>query len=137
MMKQQYEDEKVILVRLVLFLFAVVIGLILIWILVKPYYRVWSQEMRGKAALAEAKQSKMIQTEQARAELESAQLRAQAVKIMGQAAKDYPEYREQEFIGAFGEALREGNISQIIYVPTESNLPILEAGKRSTAVVAE
>lgn len=137
MMKQQYEDEKVILVRLVLFLFAVVIGLILIWILVKPYYRVWSQEMRGKAALAEAKQSKMIQTEQARAELESAQLRAQAVKIMGQAAKDYPEYREQEFIGAFGEALREGNISQIIYVPTESSLPILEAGKRSTAVVAE
>lgn len=136
-MKQQYEDEKVILVRLVLFLFAVVIGLILIWILVKPYYRVWSQEMRGKAALAEAKQSKMIQTEQARAELESAQLRAQAVKIMGQAAKDYPEYREQEFIGAFGEALREGNISQIIYVPTESSLPILEAGKRSTAVVAE
>lgn len=137
MMKQQYEDEKVILVRLVLFIFAVVIGLILIWILVKPYYRVWSQEMRGKAALAEAKQSKMIQTEQARAELESAQLRAQAVKIMGQAAKDYPEYREQEFIGAFGEALREGNISQIIYVPTESSLPILEAGKRSTAVVAE
>lgn len=137
MMKQQYEDEKVILVRLVLFLFAVVIGLILIWILVKPYYRVWSQEMRGKAALAEAKQSKMIQTEQARAELESAQLRAQAVKIMGQAAKDYPEYREQEFIGAFGEALREGIISQIIYVPTESNLPILEAGKRPTAVVAE
>ena len=136
-MKQQYEDEKVILVRLVLFLFAVVIGLILIWILVKPYYRVWSQEMRGKAALAEAKQSKMIQTEQARAELESAQLRAQAVKIMGQAAKDYPEYREQEFIGAFGEALREGIISQIIYVPTESNLPILEAGKRPTAVVAE
>lgn len=136
-MKQQYEDEKVILVRLVLFLFAVVIGLILIWILVKPYYRVWSQEMRGKAALAEAKQSKMIQTEQARAELESAQLRAQAVKIMGQAAKDYPEYREQEFIGAFGEALREGSISQIIYVPTESSLPILEAGKRSTAVVAE
>lgn len=136
-MKQQYEDEKVILVRLVLFIFAVVIGLILIWMLVKPYYRVWSQEMRGKAALAEAKQSKMIQTEQARAELESAQLRAQAVKIMGQAAKDYPEYREQEFIGAFGEALREGNISQIIYVPTESSLPILEAGKRSTAVVAE
>lgn len=137
MMKQQYEDEKVILVRLVLFIFAVVIGLILIWIFVKPYYRVWSQEMRGKATLAEAKQSKMIQTEQARAELESAQLRAQAVKIMGQAAKDYPEYREQEFIGAFGEALREGNISQIIYVPTESSLPILEAGKRSTAVVAE
>ncbi|WP_312307640.1 hypothetical protein [Acinetobacter variabilis] len=47
----------------------------------------------------------------------------------GQAAKDYPEYRKQEFIGAFGEALREGRIQQIIYVPTEANIPIVEAGK--------
>lgn len=99
-----------------------------------PFYKVWSQEMRGKAALAEATQSKMIQIEQARAELESAQLRAEAIKIIGQTAKEYPEYREQEFIGAFGEALREGKIDQIIYVPTEANLPILEAGKRQPGV---
>lgn len=90
--------------------------------------------MRGKAALAEATQSKMIQIEQARAELESAQLRAEAIKIIGKTAKEYPEYREQEFIGAFGEALREGKINQIIYVPTEANLPILEAGKRQPGV---
>ncbi|EGK15331.1 hypothetical protein [Psychrobacter sanguinis] len=99
-----------------------------------PFYKVWSQEMRGKAALAEATQSKMIQIEQARAELESAQLRAEAIKIIGKTAKEYPEYREQEFIGAFGEALREGKINQIIYVPTEANLPILEAGKRQPGV---
>ena len=83
-----------------------------------------------KAALAEARQSKMIQVEQARAELDSAQLRADAIKTIGIAAQAYPEYRQQEFVGAFGDALREGKISQIIYVPTEANVPILEAGKR-------
>lgn len=97
---------------------------------VYPYYKVWKQEMNGRAALAEAGQSKMIQVEQARAELESATLRAQAIKTIGVAAQKYPEYRQQEFVGAFGEALREGKINQIIYVPTEANIPVLEAGKR-------
>jgi len=115
---------------------SVITAVILILIVMAgyPFYKVWSQEMRGKAALAEATQSKMIQIEQARAELESAQLRAEAIKIIGKTAKEYPEYREQEFIGAFGEALREGKINQIIYVPTEANLPILEAGKRQPVV---
>ena len=62
-----------------------------------PYYRVWSQEMRGKAALAEATQSKMIQIEQARAELESAELRSKAIEVIGKSAKQYPEYREQVY----------------------------------------
>jgi len=70
----------------------------------------------------------MIET--AKAEKDSAQHRADAIKIMGAAAKKFPEYRQQEFMQAFGEALREGNISQVIYVPTETNIPILEAGKR-------
>lgn len=95
-----------------------------------PKYRVYSQELRGQAALAEAKSSKQVQVEQARGELESSKLRAEAIKIIGSAAQEYPEYRNQEFIGAFGEALKEGQIEQIIYVPTEGNIPILEAGKR-------
>ncbi len=53
--------------------------------------------------------------------------RAEAIKIVGQAAKDYPEYRNQEFIGAFAHAIQDGRISQIIYVPTEANIPITEA----------
>jgi len=121
-------SESVVKLTIISVITAVI--LILIVMAGYPFYKVWSQEMRGKAALAEATQSKMIQIEQARAELESAQLRAEAIKIIGKTAKEYPEYREQEFIGAFGEALREGKINQIIYVPTEANLPILEAGKR-------
>ncbi len=85
---------------------------------------------RGKAILAEAEFSKKARIEEARAEKESAQLRADAIRIVGEAAKTYPEYRTQEFILSFGEALREGNVQQIIYVPTEAGIPILEAGKR-------
>jgi len=116
---------------------ALAIAVLVMAMAVLPFYKVWSQEMRGKAALAEATQSKMIQIEQARAEKESALLRSEAIAIMGKTAKEYPEYREQEFIGAFGEALREGQINQIIYVPTESNIPVLEAGKRQSLLEQE
>lgn len=95
-----------------------------------PQYRVWQQEMAGKARLAEATQSRQILIEQARAEKEAAVLQAEAIQIMGEAAQKYPEYRKQEFIGAFGEALKSGKISQIIYVPTEANIPIMEASSR-------
>lgn len=107
--------------------------LIIIAIALYPKYRVYSQELRGQAALAEARSSKQVQVEQARGELESSKLRAEAIEIIGKAAQDYPEYRNQEFIGAFGDALRSGDIEQIIYVPTEANIPILEAGKRQGA----
>lgn len=96
-----------------------------------PHYKVWKQGMNGQAALAEAEQSKMIQVQTAKAELESAKYRADAIETIGKSAQQYPEYRNQEFIGAFGEALRDGKIQQIIYVPTEANIPVLEAGKRN------
>ncbi|MDP1607193.1 MAG: hypothetical protein Q8L93_11245 [Rhodocyclaceae bacterium] len=91
---------------------------------------VWQQEYSGRAALAKADQTRQIIVTQANAELESARAMADAIGIMGEAAHKYPEYRQQEFIGAFAEALKEGKINQIIYVPTEANIPILEAGKR-------
>ena len=91
-----------------------------------PQYNVYSQQMEGKAQLAKADQNRQILVTQAQAEKEAAQQRADAIKIVGQAAKDFPQYREQEFIGAFADAMREGKMSQIIYVPTEANIPIIE-----------
>lgn len=90
-------------------------------------YNVWGSEMDGKAKLMEATQSRQILVEQAKAELEASELRAKAIAIVGQATKDFPEYRQQEFIGAFAEALQHGDIQQIIYVPTEASIPIIEA----------
>lgn len=96
-----------------------------------PAWKVWSAQKDGEATLARAESSRMVQVLQAKAEREAATLRAEAIKIVGQAAKDFPEYRTQEFIGSFAEALREGKINQVIYVPTEANIPIIEAGNRS------
>ncbi len=88
------------------------------------------KQYQGKATLAEAQFSKQARVESARAEKESAQLTADAIQIVGEAAKNYPEYRQQEFYLSLGEALKDGKISQILYLPTEAGLPITEAGKR-------
>ncbi len=115
----------------------IVIGLIYIYQPVKLHV----YEVSGKAQLIEAEQSRLIIIEEAKAQREasilnataerdSAKLRAEAISIIGAKAKEFPEYRTQEFIGAFAEALKEGKISQIMYVPTEANIPITEAGKR-------
>lgn len=94
-----------------------------------PKWNVWRAGMAGEAALKQAQQTRQIMVTQAQAELDSSTLRARAIGIVGQATKDFPEYRQQEFIGAFAEALKEGNIEQIIYVPTEANIPIIETGR--------
>lgn len=94
-----------------------------------PQYEVYLQRMEGEALLSRSEAEKRIIVEQAKAEVEAARLRAQAIEAIGEAAKEYPEYRHQEFIGAFAEALKEGNIDQIIYVPTEANVPIVEVGR--------
>lgn len=94
-----------------------------------PSYRVYTAEMSGKAELMRAQQNRQIIVEQAKAEKEASTLQAEAISIMGAAAQKYPEYRQQEFIGAFGQALKDGSISQIIYVPTEANIPIMEASR--------
>ncbi len=92
-----------------------------------PIYRVWQQELAGKAMLMRATQERLIQVEQAKAEREAAVERAEAIRIIGDAAQKYPEYRLQEFMGAFAEALQSDKIEQMIYVPTEANIPVTEA----------
>lgn len=92
-------------------------------------YSVEKQGLVGQAELRRAEQNRQIQVEQAQAERDAATLRAEAIAIVGQAAKDFPEYRYQEFLGAFAEALHSGTIDQIIYIPTEANIPITDAGR--------
>lgn len=123
---QKGNVDNVLLGMIVTFVVLIFLFFLFAW----PQYKVWQQGMAGQAQLSKAQQSKQIAIETAKAELESSKLRAEAIKVMGKAAQEFPEYRQQEFIGAFGEALREGNINQIVYVPTEANIPVLEAGKR-------
>lgn len=90
---------------------------------------VLEKEYLGKANLLQAENERKILIEQALAEKESATYRAEAIEIVGAMAKKYPEYRQQEYIGAFAEALKEGNINQIMYIPTEAGIPIMEASR--------
>jgi hypothetical protein len=101
--------------------------LIIICMVVFPLYAVWQQGLAGKAALKKAEQERQILVQQAQAELDASGLRAQAIQVVGQAAKDFPEYRYQEFLGAFAEALQNGGIDKLIFVPTEAQIPITEA----------
>jgi uncharacterized protein HemX len=125
---KQKGDAEVVAVVVVLALGLVAVILALMFGL--PVYSVWQQEQSGKAQLARANQSRQILVTQAVAEQEAATHRAKAIAIMGEMAQKYPEYRQQEFIGAFAEAMHNGRINQVIYVPTEAGIPILEAGKR-------
>ncbi len=104
---------------------------------VYPKYKVYAATQSGIAKLKESESSKQILIQQALAEKEAAKYQAEAIEIMGEAAKKYPEYRQQEFINSFGTALKDGKIQQIIYVPTEANVPIMESGKRTQVEVAE
>ncbi len=92
-----------------------------------PVWKVWQQGLSGEAMLKKAEQEKKILIELAKAEEEAAVYRAKAIAIVGGAAKEYPEYRQQELLGGFTDALRDGTIDQIIYVPTEASVPITEA----------
>jgi hypothetical protein len=123
----QADDKKAGIYAIIILLLT--IGLIASMMFGIPAWNVWRSGLSGEADLRRAAQTRQIQIEQAKGEEEAAKHRANAIAIVGKAAKEYPEYRTQEFIGAFAEAMHNGRISQIIYVPTEANIPITEAGK--------
>ncbi len=101
--------------------------LVLTLVFFRPVFGPWIQERKGFANLRQAEQERRILIEQAQAEKDAATLRAEAIQIVGQAAKDFPEYREQEYIGAFAEMLTQCRGQQLIYIPTEASIPVLEA----------
>lgn len=101
-----------------------------------PQYNVWQQGMAGKAELAHAEFSKQAAIQTAHATMESASLLAdaeierargvaEANKIIADGLKGHDEYLRYLWIDKVaGTAQRE-----IVYVPTEANIPILEAGR--------
>lgn len=106
-----------------------------------PPYRVYSQRMEGEAELAKAEYSKKVQVLDADAKKQSAQsfadaevIRAQGVAkanaIIGQSLKDNEAYLRYLWISKLSESEGKG---QVIYVPTEAGLPILESSRLASA----
>lgn len=100
-----------------------------------PQYGVWQKELSGKAQLKEAEWNRQIAIQEAQATKESAKMLADAEIIRAEGIAEAnriisnsitTEYIKYKFV----EGLNDGN-TEVIYVPTEANLPILEATRRA------
>lgn len=99
-----------------------------------PMYRVWSQEMEGKAEFAKAEQNRKIRIEEAKANLEAEKLNAQAEVERAKGAAEAIRIENGSITPTYIQYLwvRQQNAqtnNKIIYIPTEAGLPILEAGR--------
>lgn len=123
-------------VAIVIGLGAVVILGIIILIAIHPLYGVWQQGLVGQAELKRAefnRKIKVLESEAtlssaknlADAEIERAKGVARANEIIGISLKGNEEYLHYLWIHNLAE-MKQGDV---IYVPTEANLPILEANR--------
>lgn len=97
------------------------------------YWKVFSAEQDGRAALAKAEQDRQIAIAEAKAKKEAAEMLAQAEvarakglaeanKIVADSLKGQDEYIHYLWI----EALKESK-DQVIYIPTEAGIPVTES----------
>jgi regulator of protease activity HflC (stomatin/prohibitin superfamily) len=102
-----------------------------------PNYSVYQQNLEGEAELARATQNRQISIQEAQAKKESAKdlaeaevIRAEgaarANKIIGESLRNNESYLHYLFINNM-----EHTQNQVIYLPTEAGLPILEANRFS------
>lgn len=117
---------------------AVLLAIVAAVVFIIPHIRVYQQEMEGKAELARAESNRQIATLEARQAMESAEYLNKAEVIRAQGVAEANRIIADGLGGSEGylrylwiQSL-SGNDSkpQVIYVPTEAGLPILEAGKR-------
>jgi uncharacterized membrane protein YqiK len=99
-----------------------------------PYYNVWQQEMSGKAEFAKAEQNRKIKIEEAKANLESEKLNAQAEIERAKGAAEAIKIENGQLTTTYIQYLwvrqqSNNQIQKIIYIPTEASMPILEAKK--------
>lgn len=104
---------------------------------IRPWYNVWSQEMEGKAEFAKAEQNRKIKVEEARANLEAEKLNAQAEIERAKGAAEAIRIENGSITPTYIQYLwvrQQSDLSNktVIYVPTETNLPILESARLLT-----
>lgn len=104
---------------------------------IRPWYKVWSQEMEGKAEFARAEQNRKIKIEEAKANLEAEKLNAQAEVERAKGAAEAIRIENGSITPTYIQYLwvrQQSDLSDktVIYVPTETNLPILESTRALT-----
>lgn len=126
------KDDKY-LVKMAFVVILILVGSITIYAFTAPPYHVWSKELEGKAELKQAEWNRQITIQEAEANLEAEKLNAKAEverakgvaeanAIIGESLKENEAYLRYLWI----KGLHDGS-SEVIYIATEANLPILEA----------
>jgi len=96
-----------------------------------PKYRVYSSEMTGRAEFKQAEQNRLIQVEEAKANLEAEKLNAQSEVERAKGMAEAIEIENGKLTELYIKYLWVRNIEKSrgdkIYIPTEANMPILEA----------
>ena len=117
-----------------IFIITLIVSLIVIWfIFLYPIWQVWASKKKGEAELEEANFAEQVKVAQARARKGAAEMNkeaeiieAQAVSIsintIGEALQKNDSYLRWQWI-----KMMDKTSNATIYVPTETNLPILEA----------
>ena len=116
-------------VVVLVFILAIIAGIM--WAI--PTYRVWSREMAGRAQLAEAEFNQQVITVEARARLQAeiynAQAEVERARGAAQAMYEVQDALSEEYILYLWVRLMAGN-PNVIYIPTEGSLPVLEVNRR-------
>ena len=131
-------DFKEVFTAIILTIFGGLFVIALIWGLfaLSSKYSIWSESQNGQAQLSKAEYTKKIAVREAEAKMESAKMLAQAEierakgvaeanKIIGESLKNNESYLRYLWIDGL-----QHTRNQIVYIPTEGSLPLLEAGKR-------
>lgn len=101
-----------------------------------PIWRVWAQHQQGRADLAQAHQEQQVQVARAQGRVDAAELNkraaiveaeavAEQIKRIGEQLTSHDLYLRWQWI----KMMEENENADVIYVPTEANLPILEANR--------
>ena len=120
-----------------------ILGMIMLGMWGCPNYSVYQQTLEGKAELAKATQNRQIKVQEAMAKFESAiydkqsdSTRAVGVSIanhiIGQSLRDNEAYLRWLWItDVAGKDVEKTTV----YIPTEANIPIMEAGRNARTIV--
>jgi hypothetical protein len=117
---------------------AIVVGVILFALITVgligcPQYNRYTKEQSGKAELQKAESSKKVAIEEAKATLAAEELNAKAEVARAKGAAKAIAIEggtlTDRYIKYLWVRQQKPNAGQIIYVPTEAGLPILEAGR--------
>ena len=118
-LRRDADDTRVVR-RWIIIGVATLVALVVLWMAIMPNYRLWRATIEKRILVEEARAQADSAVELARAEIERAKGTAEANLIVAESITE--PYLRYLYIQTLS-----GTSNQVIYLPTEAGLPILEA----------